>query len=133
MTPEDLKKVFSFGKNRYGQLGQGDKINKFYPTAVNFQGQEEDIEVKGLSAGESHSAVLTNKGEVFTWGSNTEGQCGRLSNGAPNIEYVPKKVDTLGKVSAVECGKSHTLFLVQTPGDVFACGENKEASLGTSD
>ncbi len=133
MTSESLKKVFSFGKNRYGQLGHGDKINKYYPAPVNFEGLEEDLQLNGLSAGESHSAVLTDKGEVYTWGSNTEGQCGRLSTGGALIEQLPKKVDSLSKVSAVECGKSHTLFLVHCPGDVYACGENKEASLGMKD
>ena len=97
---------------------------------MTFQGQEEELEIMGLSAGESHSAAMTYNGDVYTWGSNAEGQCGCLSTGSPNIEYFPKKVESLGRVSTVECGRAHTLFLVQPAGEVYACGENKEASLG---
>jgi alpha-tubulin suppressor-like RCC1 family protein len=37
--------------------------------------------VVSISAGESHTIALTNREDVFTWGSNREGQLGREGDG----------------------------------------------------
>ena len=67
------KEIYSFGKNRNGQLGTGDRITKFFPTKVNFEGFEDGIIIKSLDGGLSTSGVVTSEGHAYMWGSNDSG------------------------------------------------------------
>jgi alpha-tubulin suppressor-like RCC1 family protein len=67
-------KLYSWGSNRYGQLGVSGtntfKLNK--PTQIHLP--QAVSGVVDFSAGEEHCALLTDKGEVFTWGYGNDGQ-----------------------------------------------------------
>lgn len=68
--------------------------------------------IVAVSAANKHTAVVSECGEVFTWGCNKEGQLGYgTSNSASN--YSPRLVDYLkGKVfMAIASAKYHTLVL----------------------
>lgn len=70
------------------------------------------VKIVAVSAANKHTAVVSESGEVFTWGCNREGQLGYgTSNSASN--YTPRLVDYLkGKFFiAVSCAKYHTLVL----------------------
>nr|WIF89110.1 InlB B-repeat-containing protein [Acholeplasma laidlawii] len=62
-------RIFSWGDNRYGQLGDGTSTNKYTPTEIttNITLLNGDSIVE-ISAGESHSMLLTSNGNVFVWG-----------------------------------------------------------------
>jgi alpha-tubulin suppressor-like RCC1 family protein len=66
-------KLYSWGSNRYGQLGitgtNTYKVNK----PVNITLPHGISQVTDFSCGEEHSAFLTEKGEVFTWGYGNDG------------------------------------------------------------
>src|SRR6056300_1696882 len=64
-------KVFAWGLNIYGQLGDGTCENRSTPVAV--PGLEDVI---SISAGGSYSMALTRDGKVFAWGLNIYGQLG---------------------------------------------------------
>ena len=36
-----------------------------------------DVHVSGVALGKAHALALTNKGQVFSFGINNKGQCGR--------------------------------------------------------
>lgn len=61
-----------------------------------------------VSAGESHTAAITEKLKLFTWGN---GAFGRLGHGLDNIEKRPKLVENLDsfEITYVSCGAFHTL------------------------
>jgi alpha-tubulin suppressor-like RCC1 family protein len=68
--------------------------------------------VVAVAAANKHSAVLTEAGEVYTWGCNTEGQLGYgTSNSVSN--YIPRVVECLKgrKLVAVSAAKYHTIVL----------------------
>lgn len=68
--------------------------------------------VVAVAAANKHTAVVSDNGEVFTWGGNREGQLGYgTSNSASN--YTPRVVEYLkGKVfKGVAAAKFHTLVL----------------------
>ena len=67
------KEIYSFGKNRNGQLGTGDRITKFFPSKVVFEGFEDGIIIKSLDGGLSTSGVVTSEGHAYMWGSNDSG------------------------------------------------------------
>ena len=66
--------VHSFGKNDKGQLGTGGGMMvdmyamSSLPTPI--EGQLENRTVVKIGAGHSHSACITDKGELFIWGMN---------------------------------------------------------------
>ena len=70
--------VFSWGNNRFGQLGIG-AINDangskaLVPTIVS---SLKKVNVVGIAAGDAHSLCFTDKCELFSWGSNKHGQLG---------------------------------------------------------
>lgn len=68
--------------------------------------------VVAVAAANKHTAVVTELGEVFTWGCNKEGQLGYgTSNSGSN--YIPRVVEYLkGKVYVgVAAAKYHTIVL----------------------
>lgn len=67
-------KVFSWGQNRYGQLGLGTSGQSIATPQViqSLQG----IPFAQISAGGAHSFALTVSGAVFGWGRNKFGQLG---------------------------------------------------------
>lgn len=68
--------------------------------------------VISVAAANKHTAVISDSGEVFTWGCNKEGQLGYgTSNSASN--YTPRVVESLkGKnLIKVAAAKYHTIVL----------------------
>ncbi|KAF2288172.1 hypothetical protein GH714_004789 [Hevea brasiliensis] len=75
-----------------------------------------------VAAANKHTAVVSDSGEVFTWGCNREGQLGYgTSNSASN--YNPRVVEYLkGKVfTGVAAAKCHTIVL-GADGEVYTWG-----------
>ena len=85
----DDGEVFTFGRGAYGQLGHGGLENELVPRLVQALAGRK---VVGAAAGAEHTAVWTDDGEVFTFGS---GECGRLAHGGEEDEFVPRLVETL--------------------------------------
>ncbi len=59
-------KLYSWGKNNYGQVGSGTQKQELKvtdPLEINLP-----YKVKDIFAGEEHSALITEEGEVYTWG-----------------------------------------------------------------
>ena len=117
--------VYTWGRNNYGQLGRPD-----IPDLVCVPGiivtSEELTDVKQVSAGKSHSAIVTNSGKLYTFGSNAEGMLGL---GSALNASTPSLVTTSEKVINVACGWSHTA-LVTEKGSVYSFGSNANGRLG---
>lgn len=64
-----------------------------------------------IACGVEHSMALTNDGELYAWGSNTEGQLGIGSHTVTEIK--PKRIFTLAAVpiAFVACGGYHTVVI----------------------
>ncbi|XP_040122247.1 X-linked retinitis pigmentosa GTPase regulator isoform X4 [Oryx dammah] len=117
-------KVYATGGNNEGQLGLGDTDERSAFHLISFFTSQHKI--KQLSAGSNTSAALTEDGELFMWGDNSEGQIG-LQN-ITNI-CVPHQV-TVGKpISWISCGYYHSAF-VTTEGELYTFGEPESGKLG---
>jgi alpha-tubulin suppressor-like RCC1 family protein len=72
-------RVFTWGRNYYGHLGNGSKIipHISLPTEItsNLSLAAGD-KLVSISMGSNHSSALSATGRVFTWGSNFKGQLG---------------------------------------------------------
>ncbi|XP_021715226.1 uncharacterized protein LOC110683186 [Chenopodium quinoa] len=83
--------------------------------------------VKAVAAAKHHTVIATESGEVFTWGSNREGQLGYAS---VDTQPTPRRVSSLkSKIVAVAAANKHTAAVSET-GEVFTWGCNKEGQLG---
>jgi alpha-tubulin suppressor-like RCC1 family protein len=86
--------VKSWGKNDYGQLGDGTTTQRFSPVAVpGLTG------VTQVSGGRGHSLALRSDGTVWAWGNNSYGQVG---DGTTNDRLAPIQVPGLTDVVKVE-------------------------------
>ena len=65
-------RVFSFGKNSYGQLGLTGANTYKMNTPQQVQ-LPHGTSVVDIACGEEHAALLTAQGQVFTWGFGNDG------------------------------------------------------------
>ena len=65
--------MYSCGQNSYGELGHQHTQERYTPERVDYLVGRNIVEV---AAGNEHTAVLTDTGDVFTCGYNDSGQCG---------------------------------------------------------
>ena len=81
--------LFIWGSNSFGQLGLGDQMRRPTPRLVHLMLSHCIVSV---CCGEHHTAVLTAKGAVFTWG---DGNYGQLGHGNTSQQIVPRQVQEL--------------------------------------
>lgn len=111
----------AWGNNGSGELGTGDFVGQNAPVAVSIPSNVASIAPGGLA----HSAVITEDGELWTWGFNFHGQLGIGTN---VDDATPAQV--LSDVMAAATGNFHTLA-VKNDGTVWAAGINSAGNLGT--
>ncbi len=97
--------VKCWGRNQYGQLGDGTTNNSSIPVNVSWL----NTGVIAASAGGRHTCALTSGGGVKCWGSNTDGQ---LGDGSTDNSLTPVDVSWLNTgVIAASVGRYHTCAL----------------------
>jgi len=126
-------RIFTWGANASGQLGDGTIFNKTLPTDIsaNFN-TETDEKVELISLGYVHSAALTNQGRVFTWGNNAYGQ---LGDGTNSFRVSPVNItDNFNFASdelamGIDLGENFTM-LFTNKSNLFTFGLNDKGQLG---
>ncbi|EKX51623.1 hypothetical protein GUITHDRAFT_65920, partial [Guillardia theta CCMP2712] len=73
IVSQDRSGLFSWGCGDNGRLGYPAGAHQPTPRLIEFDLHEDFV---GVSCGSSHSAAITSKGHLYTWGSNESGQCG---------------------------------------------------------
>jgi RHS repeat-associated protein len=118
-------KIWAWGMNGSGQLGNGTTTNSFTPVKVSNITTATDV-----AAGGSHSIALLSGGGVQTWGGNASGQ---LGNGGTTNSDLPVTPTGLPTIAAIAAGNAFTLAVKNTGtgnGPVFAWGDNTKGQLG---
>ncbi|NXQ33891.1 RPGR regulator, partial [Alaudala cheleensis] len=116
--------VYAAGGNSEGQLGLGDTEERTTFHLIRFFTNQHKI--KQLSAGSYTSAAVTEDGQLFVWGDNSEGQIGLASEASVSV---PCKVDIGKPVSFVSCGYYHSA-LITGDGKLYTFGEPVNGKLG---
>ncbi|HOG44189.1 MAG TPA: hypothetical protein PK560_08920 [bacterium] len=119
----DKGKIYCFGDNKNGQLGDGTTEMRLTPVALN-----SDKVFKSVSAGFEHTCAIDDKDEAYCWGGNIVGQ---LGTGTKESSLTPVKVkyETDSKIKSISCGHRHTCS-VTTEGIVHCWGLNTSGQLG---
>jgi hypothetical protein len=110
-------KLWTWGFNYYGQLGDGSNIDSRIPRSA-------DSGFIAVAAGDNHSMSLKSDGSLWAWGNNDFGQIGDATTVASRS---PKQIDSGYKT--VAAGKSHSLA-IRTDGSLWAWGANDHGQLG---
>ena len=83
-------RLFTWGNNGDGQLGDGTYSNRTTPTEITSQfSLSTGDKIISVSLGHYHSAALTSSGRLFTWGNNGDGQ---LGDGTKTDRYSPTQI-----------------------------------------
>jgi len=131
--------VYMWGKNVNGQLGNGLTTNSSIPVLITEQFiLDEDDYIDKLSLGNETSSAISNKGRVFTWGSNFFQNLGLSSLESYQKGYSIKEPFEITSrlelneddfIIDVSIGYQHTLILSNN-GIVFGMGTNSYGALG---
>ena len=128
-------KVYTWGRNDSGQLGDKTKDQKTVPTEItgNLIGMDEGDKITQLSMGGFHSSALTQNGHVYMWGNNGSYQLsqGGISNNSTPTEITGNfiGIDVDDKIIQLSMGMNHSSALTQN-GRVFTWGSNSNGQLG---
>ena len=115
-------KVFTWGDNTYGQLGNGTVTTSDEPVEVTFP---EGTIITQIAAGENHNVALDSNGNVWTWGRNNNYQIGNTREN----QYTPYKVSNLPKVIKIAAGNNNTMVITEN-NELYAWGLNAYGDLG---
>jgi len=128
-------RLWAWGDNSLGQLGQGNTTSKLKPVRVGNASNWIDVEV-----GSAFSIALNDEGEIWLWGDNRFGQLG--PDVVAEFQSVPTQLpDKDGTVAnndiwiKIAAGAEHVLAihgaaLTSTNGRLYAWGRNTVDQLG---
>ncbi|VVC31643.1 Hypothetical protein CINCED_3A017272 [Cinara cedri] len=116
--------VFSWGDGDFGKLGHGNNERQRKPKLIE---SLYDVVVIQVACGHKHSAVLSQDGEVYVFGSAEHGKLG--IDGHTNKKR-PIKIIHKGflNVKHIACGQNHTVCVGENV--VWAFGEGEGGKLG---
>ena len=128
-----IGRLFMWGLNYYGQLGDGTTINKLIPIDITSQFNLINGEmIVSASLGDTHSSVFTSTGRMFTWGYNPSGQ---LGDGTTIGKLIPIDITSQFNLTNGETIKSaslndHNSSALTSTGRLFTWGYNNRGQLG---
>jgi len=129
-------RIFSWGENNFGQLGDGTESNRISPVEItsNFNLQVDD-DITKISTKADHNLLLTSTNLVFTWGYNFYGQLGDGSNQSSSLPIMitPSfQLQSNENIESVYAGCQHSMA-ISTDNQVFTWGNNLYGQLGNKD
>lgn len=118
------RRVYCWGNNGVGQLGDGTTENRSAATAI----PGLPSEIVAIAAGSYFACALTNSGEVYCWGTNGSGQLGN----AVSSGLVPVRVEDAeaSRILAIELGDDHACGIVAGDRNLVCWGANASGQLG---
>ncbi|RLN96463.1 hypothetical protein BBJ28_00010025 [Nothophytophthora sp. Chile5] len=122
----DTGLAYSWGYNDRGQLGHENLATKIHIPKLIESLKDKKLGYAAVSY--HHSAVITDSGELYTFGMN---DCGQLGLDHTQHQSTPQLVKSLEGTEAtmVACGLYHTIICTAS-GGLFSCGKNDYGQLG---
>ncbi|MBL0048900.1 MAG: T9SS type A sorting domain-containing protein [Bacteroidetes bacterium] len=114
-------KLWSWGSNAYGQLGDGTTDSTDSPKQIGT-----DSSWVTIAAGDYHSLGIKADGSLWAWGLNSSGQ---LGDGSFLNKIVPQQIGSDNSWICVSAGGKHSLAL-KADGSLWAWGDNTSGQLG---
>ena len=103
--------LYAWGDNASGQLGDGTRIARAFPTLIG-----SGFRAVAAGSGGSHTVALKSNGDLYAWGSNYLGQ---LGDGTTTDRLAPTFVGS--GYQSIAAGTAIT-FAIKANGDLYAWG-----------
>mmetsp|Transcript_17856 Transcript_17856/g.28938 ORF Transcript_17856/g.28938 Transcript_17856/m.28938 type:complete len:520 (+) Transcript_17856:111-1670(+) len=115
---------YTWGRNNYGQLGQGHTTNIYNPSIVDIP---EGGKIKGGACGPTHTLLYSTEGDLYSCGA---GKCGQLGVGR-KIDMSKKfsKVETVDRIVKCAAGREFSM-IVDKNGVIYSFGLPEYGCLG---
>ncbi|XP_029158683.1 X-linked retinitis pigmentosa GTPase regulator-like [Nylanderia fulva] len=103
--------IYCFGSNSSGQLGMGTNVNEIHLPKHLARGSLRNEKIVKITCGESHSAILTELGKLFTCGDGRHGKLGleENENNVHEVTFAAKYQELF--ITDVACGGCHTILV----------------------
>jgi alpha-tubulin suppressor-like RCC1 family protein len=124
-------KLYAWGRNDSGQIGDGATTLRNAPVAVLTTGVLAGKKIVRGGGGQYHSIALDSDGKLYAWGANDDGQLGDGTNTERNspVAVLTTGVLTGKKIEMVGIGGYHSIAL-DSDGKLYAWGKNDDGQLG---
>ena len=137
---DDQGKVYAWGHNDYGQLGngQGGKYTDYSNKPICISDITTNIlntkKIKEIYSDQETTIVIDNEGRVYTWGKNDYGQLGNETNEEYNtqpmcISDIPGSALNEKNIIEVYMNQA-TIIAIDSQGKVYTWGRNAYGQLG---
>jgi|GEM_PF-663947 len=123
--------VWAWGKNKYGQLGDGTTRSRYEPVKVENLSGIIDIIVGWSHYQGDYAIAIKNDGTLWAWGRNDLGQLGdgTIENRTIPVKLVDENKSELSGIVDVKIGFKHAIAL-RNDGTVWSWGKNYDGQLG---
>jgi alpha-tubulin suppressor-like RCC1 family protein len=118
--------LWSWGDNRYGQLGDNTETTRFSPVQTVSQGTD----WKSVACGGGHTVAIKTNGTLWTWGDNEYGQ---LGDSTTVNRMSPVQTISGGSRWSSVTGSWGFTSAIKTDGSLWTWGQNTYGQLGTGD
>ncbi len=127
-------KVYCWGFNSQGQLGNNSTTSSSVPVAVNTAGVLSGKTILSISAGAQQTCVIASDNNAYCWGYNNYGQ---LGNNSVTRSLVPVAVDTSGVLSgktvlSISAGGYAHVCVIASDNNAYCWGYNVQGQLGNN-
>lgn len=123
--------LFVWGSNSLGQCGHenNSSVNYPVPKLVKSLATKQIVQI---ACGQFHTLVLTNSGDIFSFGLNLHGQLGLGFESEKVMKPTLVKSLVGVPIAFLQCGGNHS-FVISKSGAVFGWGKNLYGQLGVND
>ncbi len=142
----DTNSLYTWGRNDYGQLGDGSSMDMKSPILIDVDGDgiKGNEKIKDISFSGTNALLTTINSDgtntLYSWGQNYEGQLGNGDSGYSSNVYVPESIDldgdgTIGneKIVDISMGASHSSAVLDNgngTNTLYTWGKNDYGQLG---
>ena len=119
-------KVYAWGHNGSGQLGNNSTVNALTPVAVQAPADKNIIQVSGSGWLGASSSALTSNGAVYSWGRDLDGQLGDGTNNDSSVPVITtiNLVDTPSTPTHVMAKPGDTTAIISWQAPIVSGGQN---------
>ena len=122
-------RLFAWGDNESGELGQGDTVDRHVPTVVASDIRFSMVAGGGNNAARGFTCAIDELGDVYCWGANERGQLGQ---GDRTERHSPVRVPLPVAARTITSDFEHVCALL-ADASLYCWGRNQEGELGQGD